>query len=229
MELVGSRGLPCVTVEDIAAAADVSARTFFNYFASKEDAISGLDPDALSELVSLLAGRPGTESPPVALRAALLQSLSGFEAHPSELLARLELIRSDPHLLAHFASAWAEAERQLVAALAGRAGCRAADEPYLSLVVATTMTASRVAMLSWCERGGDGSLHEEVERHLDVLAAGLSERGQAGRGEGGGSRVHEVDRASEGAGGVGESPSRADARASCADATAPQRSKRKGA
>ena len=61
VRLVASRGLAAVTVQDIAADADVSARTFFNYFPSKEDAVSGWDPAVLSDMVERLRKRPAGE------------------------------------------------------------------------------------------------------------------------------------------------------------------------
>src|SRR3954466_3389512 len=69
LRLVAERGLDSVSVDDIAARADVSPRTFFNYFPTKDDAVLGLDPDAVRRQVREFADRPAAESPVEALRA----------------------------------------------------------------------------------------------------------------------------------------------------------------
>ena len=82
-ELVLARGLD-VTVEETAAAAGVSVRTFSNYFRGKDEAIVGVDPGLLTELADELRGRPADESPGEALQALLL-------ADPDAMLRRWEL------------------------------------------------------------------------------------------------------------------------------------------
>lgn len=189
MELVGERGLSEATVEEIAAAADVSTRTFFNYFASKEDAVAGWDPERVDELLAAVAAQPAELSAFDALRAALLGALASSDADSEELLKRLEVLRSDPHLFANHATHWAETERQLVDAIARRRRARgganpgtdadddrtSADDRYAALLVATTLSACRVAMLDWCADGGREPLHDVLAAHLRCLSEGLPE------------------------------------------------------
>jgi AcrR family transcriptional regulator len=174
-DLVRDRGLHGVTVEDIAAAADVAPRTFFNYFPTKEDAIVGWDPAALVAMADLLRARPGTESAPVALRIAILEAIAPSDADPTDVLERLRVIRSDRDLVAHYALRWGETERVLASVIAERRGTDPDSDPYGSLVAATTLAACRTALLAWCASGGARPIGDVLASHLDVVAAGLCE------------------------------------------------------
>jgi AcrR family transcriptional regulator len=61
--LVGSRGLARVTVDDIAEAAGVSRRTFFNHFPTKAAALFDPDPSDAERLAQLLARARGSPQP----------------------------------------------------------------------------------------------------------------------------------------------------------------------
>jgi AcrR family transcriptional regulator len=173
--LVAERGLHQVTVEEIAAAVDVSTRTFFNYFGSKEDAVIGWDPELIAELRDALLGHDPDAAPFEALRSVLVASMTGSDADSVEMLERLSVVRSDPRLVANHAARWAETERELVGAVARRRGSDAEHDEYAALIVAAAMAACRVALMAWCERAGEVELPNLLAAHLDALAAGLPE------------------------------------------------------
>src|SRR5687767_9629068 len=68
LRLVAERGPDSVSVDQVAASADVSPRTFFNYFSSKDDAVLGLDPAMPQRQAEAFRSRPPDESPLQALR-----------------------------------------------------------------------------------------------------------------------------------------------------------------
>lgn len=70
--LIAERGFAHVTVEDIAEAADISPRTFFNYFPSKEAALFGADNERTEALRQRLLDQPAEVAPLDALRATLV-------------------------------------------------------------------------------------------------------------------------------------------------------------
>ncbi len=172
LTLVAQRGFDHVTVEDIADAADVSKRTFFNYFTSKEQAVLGGGPGAPDAIRRALADRPPDEPP---LRA--LESVLGMLAHEytgtrPDWLARRQVIRSDPRLLAASVAGWGELERTLVEAVGERSGLDPERSLYPSVLVSASISAVRMATLRWGT--GEQSLDTLVAEAFDVLAGGLA-------------------------------------------------------
>ena len=71
LRLFAERGFDGVTIDEIADAADVSRRTFFRYFARKEDVILAWKQQMADELRAALAERPEREPPLDAVHRAL--------------------------------------------------------------------------------------------------------------------------------------------------------------
>jgi AcrR family transcriptional regulator len=182
LRLVAERGFAHVTVEDITEAADVSVRTFFNYFSSKESAVIGADPERIAQMRTNLIARPVDEPPIEALRAVLVEYATAIADELDDLgegreawFRRLCIVREDRDLLGAFVAHISEVERGLVGALAERLGKDPALDPYPALVTATAFAAARVAALYWSANGGVGSLPDLTGAAIDCLANGLAE------------------------------------------------------
>ncbi len=94
-ELFETRGYEDTTVADIAAAADVGTRTFFNYFASKEELLFPESDERVRAAVAAIASRRPGERPV----EVLLRSLRAAGDNPGEhliddLSARIAALRA---------------------------------------------------------------------------------------------------------------------------------------
>ena len=168
------RGSPDrVTVEEISEAADVSPRTFFNYFSSKEDAILGVDPERRGALRSELELRPEDETPIEALRATLTSTVDDINENGELWAKRLQLVRDHPALSPGYVASFAEFERGLVEAMAARLGLDPDGDLYPALVVSTALTVTRVTVKHWQATGTGQGLSEMLDAAFDQLADGL--------------------------------------------------------
>ncbi|GAA2677561.1 TetR/AcrR family transcriptional regulator [Actinosynnema pretiosum subsp. pretiosum] len=176
LDLVAERGLDGITVEDIAAAAGVSARTFFNYFATKEEALLGPDPDAGPRLARRILGQPAELTPVAVLRAALLAELAEETAGRDEWLRRMRVIEQNPVLLPKVFAAGEQVERHMVRALAERTG-HAETDAHPMLLAAAANTAFRVAAwrwASWPAARDAPPLTDLIAEAFDLLASGFA-------------------------------------------------------
>ena len=182
LELVAERGLANVTVEDIAEAADVSPRTFFNYFPSKEAALFGGDQDragGLRDRVTVRApGKPAID----ALRAVMAEDaeeiadeLRSLGGDPADWLGRMKVARADPHVRAAHAGQMARIERALAEGLAARLGTDLETDPYPGVLAAATVGVVRACMAFWAGSGGAVQLGQLIDQGLQALGAGLPE------------------------------------------------------
>ncbi len=101
-ELVRQRGFAAVTVDDVAAAAGVSRRTFFNHFPTKAAALFDPDPEDAGRLTALLAAADGATDPWAALGAVCREYLV---PHTATLAVRRRLAE-DPELAAYARTAY---------------------------------------------------------------------------------------------------------------------------
>src|SRR5215471_16149747 len=98
MALFLERGFEATTIDDIAAAAEVSRRSFFHYFASKEDVVFAWQEDIAASLTEEVAARPAGESMLTAAENAIAAATKRLD--PNAALAMARLKRDNPGLQA---------------------------------------------------------------------------------------------------------------------------------
>lgn len=91
LELFKANGFDATTVNDIAHLANMSPRTFFRYFETKEDVVFQDAPQQLEALRQLLRSRPANETNTSAIRAALISFSEVLEQERDELHLRAQL------------------------------------------------------------------------------------------------------------------------------------------
>jgi AcrR family transcriptional regulator len=173
LRLVAERGLEHVSVDDIAARADVSPRTFFNYFPSKDDAVLGLDPDAVQRQVRQFVDRPAGESPVEALRAVAMGQAEEMAGETELWPLRLTVIDAHPALIGRLAAVFGESERVLAEAIAERSGTRVGLDVYPTLLAGVAGVAMRTSLHRWYATDFTASLPDLVDEAWDAIAAGL--------------------------------------------------------
>jgi AcrR family transcriptional regulator len=173
--LFGERGFDNVTVDDIAAEADVSRRTFFRYFASKEDVLLADHFVQLARLREAMGSRPHDEPIVTALRNALLSMTEDFEDRKEKVILRGRLMRDTPSLQARslvHQKLWEEAMQEMVAE---RLGVDPVADLRPGVVSAATLAAMRVAFTNWLSSGCEGDLIALTTEALDLLDGGLQQ------------------------------------------------------
>lgn len=168
--LCRQRGPAAVTVEDICADAGVSPRTFFNYFATKEEAVFSLDDGIPDLIAAMITERPADEGPLEAIRAVFTARLEDL-ARSDTWRERTLLLREHPELLPKIAQPNQSLENAVAAAVAARTH-RSEDDLAVRTVAAVAFAASRVAICYW-RPGSEPSLATLMNQTLDSVRDGL--------------------------------------------------------
>lgn len=149
LELFIAQGYEATTVDEIVAAVDVSQRTYFRYFASKEDVAMSVLAEYDEVFMAALAARPAGERPIPAMRAAIDVSfdaiLAADEAHAARFRKLHRIVESSPALTAGHLRRYAVTEERAATVIAGRMGVDPVADTRPQLLVASFLTVVRVA------------------------------------------------------------------------------------
>jgi AcrR family transcriptional regulator len=186
--LFAERGYDRVTVAEVAAAADVSEKTVFNHFPTKEDLAFAGREQGLLRLVEAIAGRPpGTAVLDVfrALTATVIDDL--VVPGDEELLAVAGILRHSPALQERLTVGWESGAAAVTAAVAETSG--GAGDDLVPAIVARTLWWTHRSIFLAALRGLlaeedreqlAARLRATADRAYDQLAAGLGDYGRRG-------------------------------------------------
>jgi len=174
LRLFAEQGYQATTVEQIAAAAEVSPSTFFRYFPTKEDLV--LQDDMDTRLMAAFEQQPPGLGPIAAVRAAVRQMLDSYTGADLDIIREsTRLSMTVPEIRARALDEFARAIGAMTETVAKRAG-----RPTDDLAVRTVAGAIMGVVMSitmpwdgWSEGHGFEDAFGRIDEALALLEAGL--------------------------------------------------------
>ena len=169
--LTAERGLAGFTIEEVCAAVDVSRRTFFNYFAGKEDAVIGVNPDEeyrrfAEQFLARGAGAwPQVFNDLIALGIEHIESDDMDPREHSDLMTALE---REPRLLARFIGLSRDRDRQLRGLIANRQGV-SDDDPRVVAIVSILGSLMKSTADTFVDPANDQDFAVILSSSLDAM------------------------------------------------------------
>jgi AcrR family transcriptional regulator len=168
MALFLERGFEATTLDDIAAAADISRRSFFHYFASTDDVVFAWHDEFTAALTAVIAARPAGESMLSTAENAIAAMVRQLE--PGEAMAMAQLKRDNPALQARDQVKYEKLERALAEALGKRAGHKT-EKLQARLVAMIATGAMRIGGELWAAEGARENPEALVKRTFAAIRA----------------------------------------------------------
>ncbi len=170
LRLFQQQGYEQTSIQDIADAVLMSSRTFFRYFASKEDVLLEPMHEIQSEGLRFLQHAAPTESPHAALRAAFEDLARLYQQQRASFLTRYHVVMQIPSLASIYLYALMKTEPALCETLYSRLEA-ATNRQEIRFLVALYMTALRVALEEWLEQETQGDLVSLLGAYLDAFSS----------------------------------------------------------
>lgn len=176
VDLFERHGFDATTIDAIAVAADIAPRTFFSYFATKEDVVLADYADRLDRILEELGARPAGEPPWPALRASFTAVALDYAAEADRLARRFAIMTASPSVYARSLQLQAGWERSLSELLAARLAAPPGD-PEPQLLAAAALAVMRSSLQHWLAGDRTTALPELVQHAFDRLGEGLDVAG----------------------------------------------------
>ena len=171
LDLFTRRGFEGVTIDEVADVAGISRRTYFRYFATKADAVWGDFSAHVDRLAGLLRDSGGGQTVLASICDAYVE-VNDYAPRDLPLLRqRMQLILTEPALLAHSQVRYADVDRVVAEYVASRTGTEP-GELLARLVATSTRAAATTAFEAWLTYP-EFSLDKALRTAFDELAAGF--------------------------------------------------------
>jgi AcrR family transcriptional regulator len=167
------RGLDAVTADEIAAAANVSVRTFHNYFGSKEEALVTAWVMVFKVYVDALRNRPADEPILDALEHVFGEIASQIEERPGQAESYVDLLWTSVAMARYRSVLLDEAIRMVTDVVAARTGTDAATDVYPHLVTAAAISAMVTAYQFTPGSKSAGDRQRLLRQTFALLRSGL--------------------------------------------------------
>jgi AcrR family transcriptional regulator len=171
LELCARDGYVGLTVDAICLRANISRRTFSNYFAERDDAIICWSSEDHAALAGVIVARPADEDPMTAVEAALSDFVSATTTTPL-WRAQIALLARYPILRERFSALSPRMESSVAQAVSARTG-RVVDDIAVTILAAAMLAATRTALTRWFTSPAV-DVRQLLHTHVEVLRAGCA-------------------------------------------------------
>jgi len=169
LRLFAEQGYEATTVDQIAAAAEISPSTFFRYFPTKEDVVVQDEFDAL--LVEAFRAAGSAADPLATLRGSVLGAIAGADGTELEKSTqRTRLILAVPALRARTVDNVLSGFSDAVAGFAEGAG-QTPDDPAVRMFIGACIGAVLPLLVQWAADGYQGDFDHLVDEAISGVRA----------------------------------------------------------
>ena len=173
LDLFDANSFGATTIDDIASAADIAPRTFFSYFATKEDVVLADYAGRLDRIIGELERQPPDKTSWEALRAAFAAVATDYQRDRVDLIRRFTVMATTPSVQARNLQLQAGWEDSLAEALDRRNGDAPVDvDPRL--LAGAALAGMRASLHQWFMTGHRTPLPTILAAAFDQLGRGLA-------------------------------------------------------
>jgi AcrR family transcriptional regulator len=169
LRLFRERRVNGVTVEDIASEAHISARTFYRYFATKEDVLQVQIDRRADAVRTALAARPLVEAPLHSVRVALTEAVGSEDLTRTRLWT--EVVATNPEVVKSVLGGILVKTQQAIAEFFASRLDTSSDALVPTVLAAATLGVVQAAHTQWYVNGGD--LVTRISDGIGVLEQGI--------------------------------------------------------